>query len=227
MTPRLYNVEDEPLLYDDEPTDYEPDDEELEYEAMFSQVGYFITQYSNVEVAITALLAILSKFDDFEAFHIITKGMDAKTKVERLRELAKAKKLIPKDGHLDKRLLHFADKTATLRNKVAHTWLLKSKGEPQKILFSNLARLPFDLFKMKKRPTPKPDEILVDVLWEHSNWLSQLLLDMLSLIEPAKKGTTLELKKPNSLEPAAFLQHLQQLETRAKNRTRRQSPKKK
>lgn len=202
------------------------DDEELEYQDMYFRVGHFIAEYSTVELAITALLAIISDFKDLEAFHTLTKGMDAKTKVERLRELARTKKLLVEKGPFDARLMHFADKTANLRNKVAHAWLLKSKGDPQKILFSNIAKLPFDLFKMKKRVKHKPDEIMVDLLWEHTNWLSEFQADIISLIPPALKGAKLELKNPHSMEPRAFLQHLLKEENLAKSRTRRQSPKK-
>lgn len=213
--------------YDDYAEDGDLDDTELEYQDMYFRVGHFIAEYSTVELAITALLAIISDFKDLEAFHTLTKGMDAKTKVERLRELAKTKKLLVEKGLFDSRLMHFADKTATLRNKVAHAWLLKSKGDPQKILFSNIAKLPFDLFKMKKRAAHKPDEIIIDLLWEHTNWLSLFQTDIISLIPRALNGEKLELKNPGSMEPKAFLQHLLKEENLAKRRTQRQSPKKK
>jgi hypothetical protein len=211
--------------YDDYPMeDDEPDEVFLEYEEMYCQIGYFIAQYSTVELAITAIIAILSNITNFDAFHTLTKGMDAKTKVERLKELAKFKNLIAKKGNLDVRLTHFADKTAGLRNKVAHAWILKSNGDPQKILFSNFAKMPFDLFQMEKKSRYKPDQILVEILHEHSVWLGEFMQDIMSLVSSAKKGAKLELKNPRSMEPTAFLLHLLQLETLAKDRMQPQNP---
>jgi hypothetical protein len=77
---------------------------------------------------------------------------------------------------------------------------------------------------MEKRAKHKPDEILVDLLWEHTHWLSEFQADILSLIGPALKGAKLELKNPRSMEPTAFLQHLLKEENLAKRRTQRQSP---
>jgi hypothetical protein len=114
MRPTIDDEDDGPI---DDPS---LDEEELEYQDMYFRVGHFIGEYSTVELAITALLAIISNFKDLEAFHTLTKGMDAKVKVERLRELAKTKKLLVEKGPFDARLMHFADKTANLRNKVAH-----------------------------------------------------------------------------------------------------------
>ena len=214
MAPRMEYIED----------DFAPDDEELEYEEMYSEIGYFISQYSTVELAITALLAALANFEDLEAFHTVTKGMDAKTKVERFKELAKSRNLLAKKGKFDERLIHFAEKVAGLRNKVAHTWILKSKTDPVKILFSNIAQIPFEQFKMKKRVRRQPDEILLDSLREYSSWLSDFQLDLLNLYGAAKKGAKLEIEKPNSLSPTTFLQRIQEQESQAKRIMRGQAP---
>ena len=52
-----------------------------------SQVGYFIAQYSTVELGITALLAILSNFQDLEAFRE-RREADRNTALEELAKQA-------------------------------------------------------------------------------------------------------------------------------------------
>lgn len=213
--------------YDDYPEEQEPDLSDFEYQEMYLQVGFFIAEYSTVELGITGLLALLSQFKDPHAFHVLTMGMDAKVKVRRLRQLAGPKNLIAPKGKLAVRLSYFYDHVADLRNKVAHGWLVKSKDDPQRIFFANIASMPFDT-EDGSAPDPlgrsKPEEILVEILLEYSLWLSDFHKDLVTLIEPARQGKKLLLKNPKSMEPQQFREHLLKQETLARERTRHQEP---
>src|SRR4051794_24188736 len=92
----------------------------------FLHVGYFLTWYGHVEHRITVILAFVAQQRDLEAFHLLTKGMDARTKVVRLRELCKVKDR-EVGPNLDKRLAHFQDNVCRLRDKLSHTALIRDE----------------------------------------------------------------------------------------------------
>jgi hypothetical protein len=86
-------------------------------------IGYFIAAYSKVELAVTTLLAVLTKNEDYEAFHVLTRGMDLRVKIERLRELCRPYTLIEDKSALDIRLILLGSKICGLRNKLSHSYI--------------------------------------------------------------------------------------------------------
>ena len=107
---------------------------------LYLHVGYFFTWYNNVEWKITHIMAIVMGDKDFSAFNLLVSGMDAKTKVRRLKRLCKIKNL-PIEQPLADRLKHFEDKICPLRNKLAHNALVRDEQNPR-FYFMQLDRLP-------------------------------------------------------------------------------------
>lgn len=191
---------------------------------LYSMVGYFIIQFSGAEIALTAILAIVSGVTDLEVFHSLAGGMDSKAKVLKLREIAKRKNQIVKSGALDNRLTHFYDKSVELRNRLAHNWLVQAKGLPKTLLFSNIGKLPFRVFKMERRHGREPDRITLEALRVHADWLSDFMGDLSSMMKTAKSGQPLEIKNPRSKEPKELQKRLVRIEIRASEHTRKQIP---
>lgn len=81
--------------------------------------GSFLSQFAFVEMKLTAILCDLTGLRDLETFHVLTKGMDARVKIERLRKLAK---LHDSDigPVLTERLKFFEEKIIPTRNDLAH-----------------------------------------------------------------------------------------------------------
>ena len=198
-------------------------------EELYSMLGYFIIQFSGAELALAALLAIVSGVSDLEVFHSLAGGLDAKGKVLKLREIANRnqKRRIQKNGALDARLIYFYDKSVELRNRLAHSWLVQAKGLPQTLLISNIGRLPFKAFKMERQHGGDPERITLEALGEHAEWLHYFMVDISSLMKPAKTGQLLEITKPRSLEPKELQKRLERIERRASEHTRKQTPLKK
>ena len=100
------------------------DDEVSEVDQPFFIIsGYFLAWYALVEIHISAQIAFLSEIHDLDVFQILTKGMDARVKLERFRQLAKAKNGI--GPNLNARLNHFERTIIPIRNRLSHgaAWL--------------------------------------------------------------------------------------------------------
>jgi hypothetical protein len=83
-------------------------------------VGYFITWFARVEQSITLLIAVESKFKDLRTFEILTRGMDMRVKLERLKMICTVNER-PYGPNLSSRLRHLNDKIRPLRNDLTHS----------------------------------------------------------------------------------------------------------
>ena len=169
---------------------------------LYSHVGYFLTWYAQVEFRITGLMAVVAMERDFSAFHILTKGMDAGTKVRRLRELCKTKKREIGPA-FSARLQIFKDKHCDLRNRLSHTALVRDENA-EKFHFVTLDRLPWRVLGMANPfGHQPPDEIDKLTLFEHGLWLQYFGEDLARVIPRAMLGASLEIETPRSPLPQA------------------------
>ena len=199
---------------------------EAEYATMYSLVGYFIAQYSLVELGITLLLAIICKTDDVEAFHALTKGMDAKTKIQRLRQLCKQQKRPTLGQRLDDRLLFVHDKVAELRNNLSHSALFKSPDDPQRIMFSGVGKMPLETFGYAGKSL-SVSEVTFLALESYGDWLNAFHADLVKMLEKSDKQTKVyQITHPRSKEPVAFLRNLIDQDFQAKAHTHDGKPRK-
>jgi hypothetical protein len=189
--------------------DYLKGDAEIERENINSLnlhagIGYFSAAYSKVELAITVLLAALTKNEDYEAFHVLTRGMDLRIKIERLRELCKPLSLIEDKSALDMRLLLLAGKICTLRNKLSHSYI----GIPDAgVLELGLSTI------MGLRPISKnaTTELLnLEALEIYTDWCESFFHDLLDLTPLAKKRAKFSIGHPHSVSPTEFHHSLDQ-----------------
>ena len=121
---------------------------DAEYETMYSLVGYFIAQCLLIALWISFELSIVCKMEDPQAFHALTKEMDLKTKIQRLKKLCvRPRQKIGKK--FDECLTFLHDNIATLRNFIAHIALFKPKDDPQRIYFSAVGNFPLKAFGFK------------------------------------------------------------------------------
>jgi hypothetical protein len=192
---------------------------EVEYATMYSLVGYFIAQYSLVEFGITFLLAAVCRTNDPEAFHTLTKGMDAKTKIQRLRQLSRQQKRPSLGNKLDARLVFLHDKVAEIRNNLSHSALFKSPDDPQRIIFSGIGRLPLQTFGYAGT-SPSLQEVSFLALEAYGDWLNALQGDIVKLLKKVEKQTKVfEIARPRSEEPGAFQKYLIDQDAQAKVHT--------
>jgi hypothetical protein len=169
---------------------------------LYLHVGYFFTWYNNVEWKITHIMAIVMGDKDFSAFALLVSGMDARTKVRRLKSLCKIKNLLIEQSLAD-RLKFFEDKLCPLRNKLAHNALLNDERQPR-FHYAQLERLPWKALGMdipdglSKEP---PDHIDTITLFERGCWLHSFSDDLTKVIYCAIKQEPLGIKSPVSPLP--------------------------
>jgi hypothetical protein len=164
-------------------------------------VGFFIVWFTKVEEAITYLIAILGKFRDLEAFDLLTKGMDANVKLERLRRMCELRSHMGEGLRI--RLRHFEDKLIPIRNKISHSAMSQSEKGPKRFFFTSAAQQPFEELGMERLFGTKPPEISADELFRRALWLNSFAGDLQALYEPATAGKILELARYKSPVPAA------------------------
>ncbi len=196
---------------DDDLDDYqEIEDKDFNSLNLHAGIGYFIVAYSKVELGITTLLALLTKNEDFEAFHILTRGMDLRVKIERLQELCKPLSLIEPKSALDIRLELLDRKICQLRNKLSHSSIeIPSEMIPEIRLAS--------ISSLKPSKTPANAETLhLETLALYTEWCEAFFHDVLSLFSHVKKSAKFSISHPHSMVPKEFRLHLDQLARRAR-----------
>ena len=178
-----------------------------EYETMYALVGYFIAQYSLVELGITFLLSVATRSEDPEAFHVLTKGMDAKTKIQRLRQLCRLQKRPRIGPKLEERIMFIHDKVADIRNDIAHSALFKSQTDPQKIFFSGVGRFPLKEFGIEEK-SQSPPQITFVALERYGDWLNAFQSDLVHLLKHRKTTEGYEIVRPRSWVPSVLQERI-------------------
>ena len=189
---------------------------------LHAAIGYFIAAYSKVELAVTTLLAVLTKNEDYEAFHTLTRGMDLRVKIERLRELCKPHSLIDEQSAVDMRLKLVLTKICGLRNKLSHSYIdIPDPIVPELGLSTIMGLRP----KSKNANTELWHQNAFGI---YTEWCEAFFLDLINLVPNAKKTAKFSIGHPNSDSPMEFHQRLQKQEQSARldrlRRTRDRKP---
>jgi hypothetical protein len=110
---------------------------------LYLDLGYFISWFAVSEFRITSLLQAATTSQNTTAFDLLTKGMDARVKCERLR--AACDLFLPMGSNLDTRLGVFERHIIPLPNKLAHSFV--ACPHPFTTMhFSSQAKLPYKAF---------------------------------------------------------------------------------
>jgi hypothetical protein len=133
-------------------------------------IGFFTAAYAIVELRITLMLAKATKITQLQSFDLLTRGMDIKTKIERLRRASEKESLL--GPNLIARLNIVDDYIRPLRNKVAHTYAVLDATET-KLHFATLVALPKTSATRHPEATD-PETIEAFELFEAAAWLRLL-----------------------------------------------------
>ena len=154
-----------------------PDDRE-----MYVHIGHFIAWYAAAETGVTALLHHFSGKIGPEQFDILTKGLDARGKCERVKSAVALTRYKIDDG-LNKRLSHFTGVVATLRNKIVHSHLYWNDNHS--LQMTSLGKPP--LFAEDPLDAPLPAMVSSLELFERGFWLQNLTIDLFKAHEALTK----------------------------------------
>lgn len=185
--------------------------------ALYGHLGAFTYWFSIVELNVTMALAHALRFRDFGRFEYLVRGMDAKTKVERLFGAdPKFQRLGP---NLVVRLDRFKSISVTIRNHIAHSW---PHLEPNDyIYFLSVGAFSLEPAEHEVAIKESP-HISLDEMTRETMWLQILSYDLqypnLTLEE------ALEIVSPKSGLPKAGHPHPLRRAPRAKRRKREQKP---
>jgi hypothetical protein len=158
---------------------------------LYLHIGYFNMWFAGCEIRLTLLLAKCTRTIDLEAFDLLTRGMDADTKIERLRRACEKFKPIGPNLHL--RLNIFQNHMVPLRNKLAHTYPV---GDYQRdlVVFTTLPKIP------KRNQGPHPDEETISFfeLFEYGAWLAHFNKDLNPISQIVAHPEMIEIENPQS-----------------------------
>jgi hypothetical protein len=208
--------------------DLSPDDRRAIKESSFVgdngnlalHIGYFILWFGTCEGIITQLLArVLGFSNQVQRLEFVTRGLDAKAKIERLRQAAKL--LMPLGSNLDNRLLHFQKKMVPLRNRIVHTWMILEVGP---VHFTSLGKIHGVTFIHDQNIPSEPENIPLDDLFSHAAWIHAFSVDLLDAMESSLQSGVLEVDQPRSHLPKAHPRDQPAKARRAKTGKRAQKP---
>lgn len=163
----------------------------------YLHVGYFMAWYSACEARITLLLAIATKSENLKSFDLLTRGMDAKVKIERFRLACNGYRKI--GDNLKRRLAHFEKKIIPLRNKIAHSHMTTDPSY-QGIHFASLSKMPLASFGLYAVGEAPPYQTFREI-FEQGLWLNVFNDDLLSVWKNAAHPTEFEIDDPVSPLP--------------------------
>jgi hypothetical protein len=107
----------------------------------YIDIGYLLVWFGAVDLNVSSLLMQASGMRSLQSFDTLTRGMDFRVKVERLRALLKGTdKLGP---NLDARLTYIEKKCLPMRNRIAHSLLTHSESGKNEYHFSGIGSLPW------------------------------------------------------------------------------------
>lgn len=171
---------------------YESTDRDL-----WLDLGFFHSWFGFVDIGLAKLLLYSTKSQDLEAFDILCRGLDARAKLERLRQATARHGGI--GPNLSARLTRF-EKAIKLRNKLSHSSITISEDDGARRYFvSGLANMPWKELGMGPPKTKlKPLVVRSIEIYGWGVWLSFLGRDLASVQPLAQLGATLEIAHPKS-----------------------------
>jgi hypothetical protein len=167
---------------------------------LYLHVGYFFSWFNAVEFKITYLMAMVCGEKDLAAFNLLVRGMDAATKVQRLKRLCITKKREIGPNLLE-RLKCYENKTGKLRDRIAHTPLIAGDNDPNNFHHAAIDR---SLEKAAGSPgipgLPPTDTIPKLTFFEAALWLNYLSDDLDAILDRYTPSIMLEIDSPTSPE---------------------------
>lgn len=165
---------------------------------LYLHVGYFITWFNMVELRITAIMAVVLGEKDLEAFNLLVKGMDAETKVIRLKDM-RVKKRRGIGENLSRRLDFYRDKCGKLRNRIAHLPLIPGDEKREKFHHASLDRSTERALSMSPlTKLPPADHIGRLELFEKAYWMNFFSDDLGLVLDRCMTESVLEIESPRS-----------------------------
>jgi len=159
---------------------------------LYLHIGYFSSWYAGCEMWITLLLARLTKSTDLYSFDLLTRGLDAKTKVIRLKRICEDRgwRIGP---NLQLRLNLYEGQMTDLRNKLAHTYAV-ADYKRNVVIFTMLGNVPVPGADRH----PSEDAISFDELFENAAWLNLFNNDLKAACRSLAHSKMLEIDSPQS-----------------------------
>lgn len=139
----------------------------------YLHIGHFVSWYGACEFIITIYLQLITKSPDPAMFHLLTKGMDAGVKIERLRA-ACDEAGVSISPALNERLSHFTDVMLPLRNKLVHSHLYWPENGPLQVCSIGAPPVVDGL----ELPAADPFQIDGLTLYERGTWLNLFSYDL-------------------------------------------------
>jgi hypothetical protein len=165
---------------------------------LYLHVGFFISWFSAVELRISMLLALATQTPRMEGFELLTRGMDARVKVDRLRRACEGSITI--GPHLAARLTLFENQSIPLRNKMSHSFLSIDPGY-ESVHLASISRLPYAAYGRQQEGKP-PENLPLIQIFEHGLWLAFLNHDLgnvqSTFIKSGLHAKILEIDHPRS-----------------------------
>jgi hypothetical protein len=164
----------------------------------YLHIGYFVTWFSAVEVRLTQLLALAVRATNLEGFELLTRGMDARIKLERLRRACRNRGNIGRN--LSERLRHFEKRMIPLRNKMAHSFVITDPTYAR-IHFASVAKLPYAAYGLEQIGE-NPDSLAIRDVFEHALWLNYFSNDLDKVIRAVQTDASKIFEIDHPLSPS-------------------------
>ena len=134
---------------------------------MFLHIGFFTSAYALAELRLTALLAKATQITNLRSFDLLTRGMDVRVKIERLRRACDRG---PQIGpSLSARLDIFNNIMRPFRNQISHSATVPS-NDGLSISFASLAAMPLSVQNRHPDQEISPEIPMLEV-FEYCAWL--------------------------------------------------------
>lgn len=162
---------------------------------LYLHIGHFMSWFSAAEIRITMLLQVATENRDAESFELLTRGMDARIKCERLRKACKKEDLL--GPNLAQRLRIFENRVIPLRNKLAHCMVMAPDPNGGIFYLSTLARLPYKAFE-REQSGLEPESMRSIDLFRWGHWTCLFSWDLQPALHETTKSGKFEVENPRS-----------------------------
>lgn len=170
---------------------------EDDHSGIYQHTGFYLYWFAAAETSVTAALATILGFNDWHRLDVVTKGMDARVKAERMRQAAKQYR--PLGPYLDAYLSYFERECVPRRNNLAHCWTIYDDSD-KRIYFASFGKRTTDAIN-RKGPSVHLDDLFTEAMWLNS--FAKALWDAVHALVQ-QPSTTLEIKGLNWNMPEAY-----------------------
>lgn len=168
---------------------------------LYLHLGHFFAWYNAAEFSLTLTIAMMLRESDLAAFHALTKGLDARSKIRRLKQICKIKKRAI-GPNLTERLTYFHDTICEFRNTVSHNAIAIGE-EGTNFYISAIDRMPWRELGFDTTDEPPAKAIKRLTVFEYGSFLNDFTFDLIAVNRLAAAGQPLEIDHPRSQLPEA------------------------